>query len=71
MPYIIAPEAQKHIGSILWFGNNARKNIQYQKIIHNSKNDYSQDNLFHTLLGAFEVKASVYEKEKDIINVYR
>ncbi len=71
MPYMIAPEAQKHIGSILWFGNNTRKSIPYQKIVQNSKNDYSHDNLFHTLLGAFEVKTSVYEKEKDMVNAYR
>lgn len=68
MPYMIAPEAQKHIGSILWFGNNTRKNIPYQKIVQNSKNEYSQDNLFHTLLGIFDVKTSVYDKSKDMIN---
>jgi lipid A ethanolaminephosphotransferase len=71
MPYMIAPEAQKHIGSILWFGENTRNNIQYQKIVQNSKNEYSQDNLFHTLLGIFDVKTSVYEKDKDMINAYK
>lgn len=71
MPYMIAPEAQKHIGAILWFGDNTKRTIPHQKIVQNAKKEYSHDNLFHTLLGIFGVKTSVYEKEKDMVNVYR
>ena len=68
MPFMLAPEAQKHVGAILWFGDNTKKTIPYQKIVQNSKKEYSQDNLFHTLLGIFGVKTSIYDKNMDVIN---
>jgi lipid A ethanolaminephosphotransferase len=68
MPYVMAPEAQKHVGAILWFGDNTKKTIPYQKIVQNAKKEYSQDNLFHTLLGIFGVKTSIYDKNMDVIN---
>ncbi|MDD5358904.1 MAG: phosphoethanolamine--lipid A transferase [Sulfurovaceae bacterium] len=68
MPYMIAPEAQKHVGAVLWFGDSTKKTIPYQKIVQNANKEYSQDNLFHTLLGLFAVKSSVYDKSKDMIN---
>jgi lipid A ethanolaminephosphotransferase len=68
LPYMMAPEAQKHIGAVLWFGDNTKKTIPYQKIVQNAKKEYSQDNLFHTLLGIFGVQTSVYDKNMDVIN---
>ncbi len=62
LPYFMAPEAQKHIAAIAWFGD-ANKTEQFKKI-ENMK--FSQDNLFDTLLGLFDVKTKVYNKQKDI-----
>ena len=66
MPYFIAPEAQKHIGAIAWFNDNFKKEIDYNKIKQNANKQYSQDNLFSTILGLFNIKTSVYDKNKDI-----
>jgi lipid A ethanolaminephosphotransferase len=64
MPYNMAPEAQKHIAAILWFGS--RFNINRQAMSEKATRPYSHDNLFHTVLGLMEVKTSIYDKSLDI-----
>jgi lipid A ethanolaminephosphotransferase len=67
MPYMIAPESQIHIGSLMWFGSEISKEIDMNRIRLNKDKKYSQDNLFHTSLGIFEVTSSVYNKEMDML----
>ncbi len=67
MPYLIAPEAQKHIASVMWFGGEMKKDIDIKKLNAYKDKEFSQDNLFHTLLGIFEVESKVYDKNKDIL----
>jgi lipid A ethanolaminephosphotransferase len=59
LPYFMAPDAQTHVGAVVWLGENNQKNIDPNK-------EYSHDNLFHTLLGLFDVKTEVYKKEMDM-----
>ncbi|MBF0469221.1 MAG: phosphoethanolamine--lipid A transferase [Desulfamplus sp.] len=66
VPYAIAPRAQIEIPAIFWFGE--RFKVDRDKLRRNIDNDYSQDNLFHTLLGMMEIKTAVYNKDLDIIN---
>ena len=68
LPYFMAPDAQTHIGSVLWFGERMKKNIDVKKLAQNKNKAYSQDNLFHTLLGLFNVETEVYDKKMDIIH---
>jgi lipid A ethanolaminephosphotransferase len=65
-PYALAPDAQKHIPAVMWFGKKdlARKDL----LKKHEQHTYSHDYLFHTLLGFFEVKTSVYRPERDILN---
>ena len=65
LPYFMAPDAQKHIGSVMWFGKNS--SIDIDKLKEKSNDKFSQDNLFHILLGIFDVKTKVYKKEMDIL----
>lgn len=60
MPYFMAPEAQTHIAALAWFGKNNPKTIDPNKA-------YSQDNLFHTLLGLFNVETKVYNPKMDMV----
>ena len=62
----MAPDAQKHIGAVMWFGDGFH--IDKQALRAKSARAYSHDNLFHTILGLMEVKTSTYDKKKDIIN---
>ena len=59
LPYFMAPDAQTHIGAVIWFGKGNQKTIDSTK-------EYSHDNLFHTLLGLFNVETKVYKKELDM-----
>ncbi|MDD5052262.1 MAG: phosphoethanolamine--lipid A transferase [Sulfuricurvum sp.] len=68
-PYSIAPEAQKHIPAVMWFGKQF--NIDKAKIAENAKLPQTQDSVFHTLLGYSEVNTSVYKPELDLLHVGR
>lgn len=68
LPYFMAPDEQKHIGSLMWFGSKANEEVDAEKLNSYKNNSFSQDNLFHTLLGLFEVKTEVYKKDMDILN---
>jgi len=69
IPYFIAPNSQKHVASFIWFGKGKMKeDYDVEKLKSYSNRTFSQDNLFHTLLGLFEVKTKVYDKKMDILN---
>jgi len=60
LPYFMAPEAQKHIASLMWFEEETKK-------IENTRT-YLQENFFHRFLGIFEVKTKVNQKKMEIFN---
>ncbi|EPR4200878.1 phosphoethanolamine transferase [Campylobacter coli] len=64
MPYAIAPSYQTHIPAIFWSNDENLMNLAKE---HKGLK-LSQDNLFSTLLGYFDVKTSVYEPEYDLLN---
>lgn len=66
LPYFMAPDAQTHIGAVMWFGKNFK--VDRQAVRAEADRPLSQDNLFHTLLGIMEVNTGVYDLGKDIIN---
>ncbi|EJP1423138.1 phosphoethanolamine--lipid A transferase [Campylobacter coli] len=64
MPYTIAPSYQTHIPVIFWSSDeNLMTTAQNHKGLK-----LSQDNLFSTLLGYFDVKTMVYESDYDLLN---
>ncbi|GGD30617.1 phosphoethanolamine transferase [Malaciobacter pacificus] len=68
MPYFMAPQEQTHVASVLWLGDGYMKNdYDLEKLKAESSNKYSHDNLFHTLLGIFEIDSEVYKKDMDIL----
>jgi lipid A ethanolaminephosphotransferase len=66
LPYWLAPEAQTRVPMILWFGKNYR-DADAAAVRQLSDSPWSHDNLFHTLLGLFEVSSDVYDAAKDIL----
>lgn len=68
-PYAIAPEAQKHVPAVMWFGKQFK--IDQDKIAASAKEPQTQDSLFHTLLGYLDVNTSVYKPELDLLHVGR
>jgi len=67
LPYFMAPDEQKHIGALMWFDGDIKNEIDTNKLNTYKNNSFSQDNLFHTLLGLFEVETEVYKKDMDIL----
>ena len=69
LPYFMAPDEQKHIGSLMWFGEgDIKEDIDIEKLNSYKDKQFSQDNLFHTLLGLFEVETQVYKPNMDMLH---
>ncbi|WP_198243149.1 phosphoethanolamine transferase [methane-oxidizing endosymbiont of Gigantopelta aegis] len=64
LPYIMAPDAQKHVAAVLWLGDGFGLDITTLKDKQNQ--EMSHDYIFHTVLGLLKVKSKVYKQEKDI-----
>jgi len=66
MPYALAPEAQTHIAAIAWFG--ADFPIDQDILESEANRPYSHDNLFHTLLGALDIRTGSYVAGLDLLH---
>ena len=64
LPYAMAPDNQKHVASIFWFGDNFK--INKQDLRAKAVERLSHDNLFHTVLGLLEIQTSVYNPNLDV-----
>lgn len=70
LPYSIAPETQKHVPMLLWLSDDYQKRygVNYDCLQKQAKeNDYSQDNLFSTVLGITGVETKEYHAADDIL----
>jgi len=66
MPYFISPRSQTHVASFLLAGKQME--IDLKKLKQKAQQQISHDNVFHMLLGLFEVKTEVYSRELDIFD---
>jgi len=66
LPYMFAPDAQKHVPAVMWFGTQHNP-LRLEKLESTRKQKLSHDNLFSTLLGLFEVKTKDYDPKLDIL----
>lgn len=64
-PYAIAPEAQKHVPAVMWFGKNFA--IDRATLRKKAQQSYSHDSYFHTVLNFTEIDSKVYNPELDIL----
>lgn len=70
LPYTIAPETQKHVPMLVWLSDDYQKRygINYSCLQKQAKeNDYSQDNLFSTMLGLTGVETQEYRAADDLL----
>lgn len=68
MPYLIAPKEQKHVPMFFWFSPNFEheNEINRECLSAQTANEYSHDNLFHTMLGLLNVSTTLYKPELDM-----
>lgn len=69
-PYIMSPEEQRHVPLMLWLdeGYRNRFNLNQSCLEASRQNEYSHDNVFHSVLGMLNIKTSVYKPELDMFN---
>jgi len=67
LPYFMAPETQTHVAAMMWFGGEIEEDIDLAKLRAYSDRAFTQDNLFHTLLGLFEVETKLYDPKMDML----
>lgn len=65
LPYVFAPEAQKHVASVMWFGSSYR--IDRAALTARAQEPVSHDNYFHTVLGLMEIRAACYRADMDLV----
>ena len=69
MPYVLAPEAQKHVPMFMWFstGFEQAQAIDRTCLQQRTGDEFTHDNLFHTLLGLTQVSTKVYDPTLDML----
>ncbi|HEV7575863.1 MAG TPA: phosphoethanolamine--lipid A transferase [Caldimonas sp.] len=67
LPYAFAPEAQKRVPFIAWFGADlaARRGLDTACLGKLLDPPYSHDNLYHSVLGLLDVTTPTYRRELD------
>lgn len=68
MPYLLAPDTQKHIPLIMWLSAGYQQSYQVdQRCLSKKQTDaLSHDHLFSSLLGLLEIQTDIYDPNLDI-----
>jgi lipid A ethanolaminephosphotransferase len=69
VPYGFAPEVQKHIPMVMWFGPRMRERAGLSRACMEAGLDrpLTHDNLYHTVLGLMDVKTTSYRPGLDAL----
>lgn len=67
LPKSIAPSAQLHVPAVMWFGSRFHT-ATTPALLAKSKMRFSHDNVFHTVLGLFEIESATYRPAMDILS---
>lgn len=67
-PYSIAPDVQKDIPFLVWMSDTFRqeKRISMKQLAPQS--GHSQANVFHSIMGAFDMRSAIYDPRLDIFS---
>jgi len=66
LPNFIAPEAQRRVPVVLWFGQGFG-GVNLKSLEKNRERKYSHDNVFHTILGLMSIETKVYDEKLDML----
>ena len=68
MPYLLAPDTQKHIPLIVWLSEGYQQSYQTNQncLLAKKSAALSHDNLFSSILGLFEIQTEFYDPELDL-----
>jgi len=70
LPYALAPKEQTHVPMQFWASQKffADHHLGATDLLAKRNAPYSQDNLFHSLLGLFNVRTSIYKSDLDLFS---
>jgi lipid A ethanolaminephosphotransferase len=68
IPYSIAPAVQKNIPFLVWMSDEFARRRNLPNPLPVERQAYSQDDVFHSVMGAFGMTSEVYKKDKDIFH---
>jgi len=74
MPWAIAPDVQTHVPVVMWLSPAFRRDTGVNEAClraEAAKQTVSHDNLFHSLLGIFDVHTQAYERRLDLFAACR
>jgi lipid A ethanolaminephosphotransferase len=68
MPYAIAPDVQTHVPMVMWLSGGAPGSLGLDAdcLRQQARSALTHDNLFHTVLGVFDVRTKLYEQRLDL-----
>ena len=67
LPYFIAPDSQKRVPMVLWMDQGFDNSVASMNALKDKRrNEYSHDNIFHSILGLMQVQTRAYNRELDI-----
>ncbi|MBK8973116.1 MAG: phosphoethanolamine--lipid A transferase [Hahellaceae bacterium] len=73
LPYSLAPEAQTHVPMVAWLseGFDHINRLNNQCLPGQTREAWSHDNLFSTVLGLMDVATEVYHPDQDVFSACR
>lgn len=70
IPYAFAPAEQTHIPMVLWLSSSLTStgDVNARCVRGRADEQYSHDNLFHSVLGLLNVRTAAYRSEQDLFD---
>ncbi len=65
-PYSIAPDVQKDIPFIVWMSDEFKRHKHIRSSDLPADASHSQANVFHSVMGAFDMRSEIYRPDRDI-----
>ncbi|MFN4354521.1 phosphoethanolamine transferase [Parvibaculum sp.] len=68
LPYMFAPDVQKHVPMVFWASPEYRDAVSLDDgcLARGAGTEYSHDNLFHSVLGLLDIRTDAYRSDLDI-----
>lgn len=67
-PYSIAPDVQKDIPFIIWMSDAFKRHKRIRTSELSADASHSQANVFHSVMGAFDMRSEIYRPDRDIFS---
>ena len=73
MPYALAPREQTQVPMLMWANAAMRKrlNLSWECLQRRAAAPASHDDVFHTLLGLWDIRTQAYRPERDLLRACR